>query len=301
MSSTNTFGNEGKYQPYNTTGGRGIGSEAPTKWYNNQLIDNFDYRLTQRRATPSYGIILFTVADTDGRSEILYQLCQRRDSISFAEFLKDTLETDAIRRMHINLMSKEERKRCLDYYKLNNPQALWDDLWINHKSRIYKNDMRRCCSVFKSNMEKYMDEFTDEKKGQDGNSWGFSKGRKHVYEDELDCALREFEEETTIPKKDVQVLKIKPYKEFYTGTDGKPYSTVYYVAYIPYIPEIQKKVSIDGIRKTYISEEVSNMSWLTYNECLSRLDPHKQDILRDLNKTLLFTKDRKPPTRRYSI
>ena len=61
---------------------------------------NFELRFMKRRAITSYGIILFTVADKSRRSEILYQLCQRRDSISYAEFLKDNLPSDLIR-MHI--------------------------------------------------------------------------------------------------------------------------------------------------------------------------------------------------------
>lgn len=261
-------------------------------------LKNFELRFMKRRAITSYGIILFTLADKD--TEILYQLCQRRDSISYAEFLKNNLGPDVIR-MHIGLMSKEERKRCVDYYTKDDPESLWNDLWINHKSRIYKNDMKSSCEAFKNNMKKYMDEFLCEEKGRDGNQWGFSKGRKHISESELDCALREFEEETSISSDAIQVLKIKPYDELYTGTDGKLYRTVYYVAYIPYIPEIQRKVSLDNIRKTYISEEVSRMEWLTYNDSMNKLDSHKQEILKDLNRTLLFTKKRKPPRRRYTI
>lgn len=261
---------------------------------------NFELRFMKRRAITSYGIILFTVADKSRRSEILYQLCQRRDSISYAEFLKDNLPSDLIR-MHIGLMSTEERKRCVEYYLRNDPESLWNDLWINHKSRIYKNDMKRCCEAFKKNMEMYIDEFLCDEKGKTENPWGFSKGRKHPTESELDCAMREFEEETTIPKDVIQVLKIKPYEEYYTGTDGKLYRTVYYVAYIPYIPELQRKVSLDNIRKTYISEEVSHMDWCTYNTSMTKLDSHKQEILRDINRTLLFTKKRKPPPRRYTV
>lgn len=262
---------------------------------------NFEFRFMKRRAITSYGIILFTTVERNNKSEILYQLCQRRDSISYAEFLKDNLEPEDIVRMHINIMSKEERKRCVDYYLKDDPEALWDDLWINHKSRIYKNDMKRCCDSFKKNMEKYIQDFLDEEKGSEENPWGFPKGRKHTSESEIDCALREFEEETTISRENIQVLQIRPYEEFYTGTDGKLYRTVYYVAYIPYIPDIQQKVSLEGIRRTYVSEEVSNMGWYNYNSAMSKINEPKQKILRNLNRTLLFTKRRKPPPRRFTI
>src|SRR5580693_9230739 len=81
---------------------------------------SFERRFMRRRIISSYGIILFTVVNNDNNSEILFQTVQRRDSISYAEFLKDNLPIDLIK-MHINLMSKEERKRCIDYYLKNDP------------------------------------------------------------------------------------------------------------------------------------------------------------------------------------
>lgn len=260
---------------------------------------NFELRSTVRRAITSYGVILFTVVNTNGKNEIRYQIQQRRDSISFQEFLKDSLQPEDVE-MHIGMMSKEERKRCIDYYLKDDPKSLWDDLWINHKSRIYKNDMERCCGAFRKNMEKYIEYFIDDTKGVVENPWGFAKGRKQPNESEKDCAFREFEEETTISKDLVQDLKIPPYEELYTGTDGKTYRTVLYVAYIPYIPEIHVKKTPDNIRKTYISEEVSDIVWCTYNESLSKLSLEKRLILKNLNRKLLFTRKRKPPTRRFT-
>lgn len=259
----------------------------------------FEQRSMHRRAITSYGVILFTVVSFEGKNEIRYQIQQRRDSISYQEFMKDALPLNEFE-MHIGMMSKEERKRCVDYYLKDDPKSLWDDLWINHKSRIYKNDMDRCCRTFKTNMELYIEHFIDESKGVNENSWGFAKGRKHPNETEKECAFREFEEETTISKDLVHDLKISPYEELYTGSDGKPYRTVLYPAYIPYIPEIHVKKTPDNIRKTYISEEVSNISWCTYKECLDKLSISKRNILKSLNNKLLFTRKRKPPTRRFT-
>lgn len=264
------------------------------------INNSLESRFSRRRAITSYGIILFTISERKGKSEILYQLCQRRDSISYAEFLKDNLDPE-VTRMHIRLMSNDERKRCVDYYIKNDPESLWNDLWINHKSRIYKNDMKRCCDSFKKNMEKYIKEFLSEENCRTENPWGFSKGRKHSSESELECAIREFEEETTISREHIQVLNINPYEELYTGTDGKLYRTIYYAAYIPYIPDIQNKVLVDGIRQTYISEEVSDMKWVSYKTAIPKLDVHKQKILKDLNETLLFTKKRRPPPKRLTL
>jgi 8-oxo-dGTP pyrophosphatase MutT (NUDIX family) len=257
---------------------------------------NCELKQMKRRAITSYGIILFTV---NNNNEILYQLCQRRDSISYAEFLKDTLD-ESIIPYHINLMSREERKRCVDYYKLNQPEKLWDDLWVNHKIKIYKNDMETCCRKFNKKMEKYIDCFTDDG-GKEENSWGFAKGRKMASESELNCALREFTEETTIPRDSIQVLDIKPFDELYTGTDGRLYRSVYYIAYIPYIPSVLLKQNNTGVREEgFVSEEVSQILWCDYNSSMNRIDRQKQTILRSINKILLFPRRRKAPMRRFT-
>ena len=50
----------------------------------------FEQRSMHRRAITSYGVLLFTVLPDDkGKNEIRYQIQQRRDSISYQEFMKD--------------------------------------------------------------------------------------------------------------------------------------------------------------------------------------------------------------------
>ncbi len=239
-----------------------------------------------KRAISSYGIINYTLTE-DG--QYLYQLCQRRDSISYAEFLKDTLPEKVIK-MHINLMSKEERQRCLEYYGKQDFESLWNDLWTNHNNKFYKKEFKRCKEAFFTNMEIYMSCFLEKGGGQPENSWGFPKGRKHQSESELSCALREFEEETTIRKELLHVMELPPFEEIYNGTDDKLYRTVYFLAYIKSCPKIHIKQTPDQIRKNLISDEVSKLGWFSYGEAQKRLDTQKRKILEEVNCTLLFSK-----------
>jgi 8-oxo-dGTP pyrophosphatase MutT (NUDIX family) len=39
--------------------------------------------------------------------------------------------------------------------------------------------------------------------------WGFPKGRRNSYESELNCALREYEEETGYEKRDIAIINNK--------------------------------------------------------------------------------------------
>ena len=60
----------------------------------------------------SFGIISYTRTRDN---QYLYLLGQRRDSISYSEFLKNNLNDTTVI-MHINLMSSEERERCIYHY-----------------------------------------------------------------------------------------------------------------------------------------------------------------------------------------
>lgn len=257
-------------------------------------------KFQQRKTTISYGIVLFTTVKKDNVDEVVYHLSQRRDSIGYAEFLKNTLREEDIPR-YIELMSSEERERCLEFYYKNEPEKLWDDLWINHKTKIYKNDMERCCKSFMDNMKKYEEYFLSLKDKHTETPWGFSsKGRKNQHETEKECALREFQEETNIPSELINIIDFYPFKEFYTGYDGNPYMTIYYVAYIPFIPDMSSKVIQNVIRvRPSVSEEVADTKWCNYYTCLEYLDENKRNILKDINNLILFKK-RKPPKRRFT-
>ena len=239
----------------------------------------------------SFGIILYTRTHNN---QYLYLIGKRRDSISYSEFLKNNLTEDNIV-MHINLMSDEERKRCIDHYKNNTFEILWDDLWINHNHRMYRYEYNRCNVSFYKNMEKYLEIFTDPLiTSRRDNPWSFFKGRKHYTETSLRCALREFEEETTINQDQLSVLNIDPLVETYVGTDNRLYQTIYFVAYISYQPFIYIKYTSNRLRKTRVSDEISTVLWVTYTQACEMLQDNsvgcdnRVDIIRKVNNILLF-------------
>ncbi len=49
--------------------------------------------------------------------------------------------------------------------------------------------------------------------------WGFPKGRRIRCESDLDCALREFNEETNIPQDSIHVFKNIVLSETFRGTN----------------------------------------------------------------------------------
>jgi 8-oxo-dGTP pyrophosphatase MutT (NUDIX family) len=102
-------------------------------------------------------------------------------------------------------------------------------------------------------------------------------------EKDLDCALREFEEETGIPKKHIHVIEnIMPFEETFIGTNYKSYKHKYFLGIIKndIFPD-----SIDNFQKS----EVSKLEWKTYNECLQSIRPYnleKHNLIRNINQIL---------------
>ena len=234
----------------------------------------------------SYGIVLYTY---EKNKYLKYLVCQRRDSISYIQYLQDLIEEKNMLK-YINLMSKEEKQRCLEYYYKNDSHSIWKDLWLNNKSKIYINNYNRCTKMFQKNMEKYIECFKDESTGQNENQWFFPKGRIHKNEHEIDCALREFEEETNISSKNISVNKNVTFEEYYIGSNNLIYKSVYYTAYIPYIPKKIYKYFPSNIRTKFISSEIYDMEWLEFKDAFQKLDETKKDVLTKINNYILKKK-----------
>ena len=105
--------------------------------------------------------------------------------------------------------------------------------------------------------------------------WEFPKGRRNYQEKDLDCAMREFEEETGYSQKDIVLIEnILPFEEIYIGSNHKSYKHKYFLAYMSYTIDI-----LQNFQKT----EVSKLEWKTIDECLSSIRPYNLEKKRLIN------------------
>lgn len=238
--------------------------------------------------TISYGLMCYKLVN----NEPLYVMIQRKNSISFIEFIRGKYElsnADYIFQL-IEHCCDEER----DMLKTKNMNELWHFLWGNKISN-------RLQSEFENSLEK----FNKLKKGyifqkQNGNrehicllkciqmaqnsenkliepEWEFPKGRRNLNESDIQCAIREFIEEANIPLKYLNVCNFtnKSYEETYISVNKTRYRNVYYICkyvgpqeYIPY--NSKNKVQI---------KEVRDVKWKTYDEVLRSINKkYKQRI-----------------------
>ena len=109
------------------------------------------------------------------------------------------------------------------------------------------------------------------------------------WEKDLDCALREFEEETGISANSVTVIdNILPFDEYYIGSNHKQYKHKYFLAYM--------HNDIDCHMQNFQTTEVSKLEWKSIDECLQSIRPYnleKKRIIQNINEIVkthsLFT------------
>jgi 8-oxo-dGTP pyrophosphatase MutT (NUDIX family) len=101
------------------------------------------------------------------------------------------------------------------------------------------------------------------------NEWGFPKGRKNFKESNLECAVREFSEETGLTNDDFVILEnITPIEEIFTGTDGIVYKYVYYIAGLT-----SDSVTLD-VQALSDLGEVGDIGWFNYDEAYNNIRPY---------------------------
>jgi len=216
----------------------------------------------------SYGILLFNDYD-----EIV--MIERKDSISYIEFLrgKYKLEEPEYIQLLFNRMSVFEKDILLKKQFSN----LWNNLWYSNISS--KKDYIRSLNKFKLiNIKNYID---NSNINYLYNEWEIPKGRRNLNETDLQCAIREFQEETNITIEDYNLLDIKPFEEEYTGSNNTVYKNVYYIAKIK---NNNYDLKLNRNNENQISE-IRTIKWLDKNECLTKIrdySDYKLNVINDI-------------------
>jgi ADP-ribose pyrophosphatase YjhB (NUDIX family) len=208
------------------------------------------------------------------RKYIKFLLIQRKHSLSYIEFLRGKYDENNMKKISniFELMSNKE----VENIKNNDFEYLWDNLWKN-TSRT-KNFLKEM--VISKNKYNYL------KKNNIINNliskypepeWGFPKGRRNKYENNHDCAHREFIEETNLSNY-IQFDRIGTIEETFTGTDNNLYKHIYYIA---------------GSDENYLTNnfdnyEVGNIGWFTIDQVLNLLRPYNKSKIDLINQLFFF-------------
>jgi ADP-ribose pyrophosphatase YjhB (NUDIX family) len=94
--------------------------------------------------------------------------------------------------------------------------------------------------------------------------WGFPKGRRNAYESEINCALREYDEETGYDRHKLELLvNIMPFEEIFTGSNYKSYIHKYFVG-------LGNSTPTRGFQES----EVGDLKWFTYEQAMDAIRPY---------------------------
>ena len=236
----------------------------------------------------SLGVILYKIEN----NTIKYLLVQRRDTLGFVEFMrgKYNIENMAYIKDIFNIMTVDEHKKILE----NDFDTLWNNLWMNKNLRKFHNEYANSKKKFNKLKDGFVNdgELVNFKTVIDNSKikwlspeWGFPKGRRNIKENDLDCAVREFEEETGYKSHQYEIhFEIEPIEELFSGTNNIRYKHIYYIG--KNLENIE--LSIDKDNFSQISE-ISNLSWQTFNEALRNIRDYnveKKNVLKQLNSIL---------------
>jgi 8-oxo-dGTP pyrophosphatase MutT (NUDIX family) len=190
-------------------------------------------------------------------------MIRRKDSMSFAEFMRgkyDPSNMEYVGVLFANMTLQEQTAIVCEPF-----DNLWRQLWgDDHSSPEYTASRERFAQVDKDAMMRaHMSSFKEPE-------WGFPKGRRVRCESDIECAVREFNEETNIPRDAYTLLKDIRLEETFMGLNGIRYRHIYFVALLT-SPEL---VNL-GQKMTYMQRrEISGIGWKTFEECRGYVRPH---------------------------
>lgn len=202
-------------------------------------------------------------------------MIRRKDSMSYTEFMRGKYEpsdTAYVRRL-LNNMTQDE------LYALNTTpfENLWSKMWNyadrhEHEMPISHEKFKAVTNIVRDVSSNYIEP-----------EWGFPKGRRFRCESDVQCAEREFFEETNIPRSAYVLVKDVEFTETFVGTNGTPYQHKYFLAIVSRPDQLDLEQKFTSLQK----REISAICWKTVKECAVLTRPHytgRELLLSDLSK-----------------
>ena len=177
-------------------------------------------------------------------------------------------------------MTPEEKQIIIK----NDFDKIWDDLWRNtSRCKMYEKEYTRSKDKFSFIKINLMDILINTKEKYDIGEWGFPKGRRNFMEKDIECAQREFNEETNLKDNEYILLdRIYPICEVFNGTNQVKYKHVYFMG----TSNISKKLEIND--NTSQMQEIGDIGWFNYEEIKKMIRPYHTERLRIIDDIINF-------------
>jgi 8-oxo-dGTP pyrophosphatase MutT (NUDIX family) len=236
----------------------------------------------------SLGVILYKQEN----DLIKYLMIQRRDTLGFVEFMRGKYNLENSKYIYelFKIMTENERIKILN----NDFDYLWQNLWMNKNLKKFQNEYNNSKKKFiclKKGIEidgkiisllKIHESVDIYWKSPE---WGFPKGRRNLKESDIQCAKREFEEESGYTSDNYEIVNdIDPIVELFSGTNNIRYKHIYYIG--KSLNDISLKINKDNFNQ---ASEISKIKWATFDEAISSIRDYnieKKDVIKNVHELL---------------
>jgi 8-oxo-dGTP pyrophosphatase MutT (NUDIX family) len=209
---------------------------------------------------------------------IKFLLVNRRNSLNYIDFMRGKYNLDDLNSIikMASYMSKDE----IELLKNNNFNKLWTDLWLkNSYKKKYLYEMKKSNEKF--NYLKSINFFDNLISEYSSTEWELPKGGQKQNETYINCAIREFEEETSITKDNYKILKCnEPIYDIFTGTNNIEYRHIFYTALLT-------NNDIEEYQLTN-NNEIASIKWCSWSELNNIIRPYNNSKIKILTLIFLF-------------
>lgn len=234
----------------------------------------------------SYGVIVFRYHE----DKLQFLMIRRKDSFGYIDLMRGKYTPNNVEHIQniINEMSVFEKQQIVHESFENLYKLMWgknnlhksEELNSQKKFELLKSGVSSENGIitFQTLVENSHTEWKE-------TEWEFPKGRRNHQEKDIDCALREFSEETGYLKTDIGIVEnIVPFEEIFIGSNYKSYKHKYYLA------RMDNHVNNETPLQNYQKSEVSKIAWKTCDECIESIRPYnleKKQLITNINTMLL--------------
>lgn len=215
------------------------------------------------------------------KNKIKFLLIRRKHTLGYIEFVRGHYKIENID--GIIYLFKQMIKEEIENIGKYTFDELWKSLWgknVSYRDNEFKqskekfNKLKNGASDF-LNLDFYVNNVKPQWKTAE---WGFPKGRRNFQETDMECATREFTEETGLTKPNKIAYNLAPLSEIFIGTNGVRYKHVYYLCFF------NTNVNINNVQ----SDEIGDIGWYSYNDTINKIRPYHTKRIKIITKLYLY-------------
>ena len=204
-------------------------------------------------------------------------MVRRKHSLNYIEFIRGKYDTPIDIQRMFELMTQKE----VEMISTLSFDTLWNDLWNETSNyKIYMKEYTVSKNKFNELKKNNFNKMLNSSVYNDAE-WGFPKGRRNMNENNLSCAIREFNEETNIDMSMLNIIeRLNCIKEDIIGSNLKKYRHIYYLAN----SENEFVVSSENVQMN----EIGDIGWFTIPEAIEKIRPYNVEKIKIIHQIYFF-------------